>query len=240
LSAKRFNVKKLIKNNFSESTKKYVEFEDKHAFFRSLARELIKFGDVKNGLYIDIGCGTGIIKDVAPELDVVGVDVSPDMVRVAREKIEVVLAGDAENLPFKDDIFDGAMFNASLFLIPNAEKAVEEAMRVVKSKGLVLASYLIGFFDGEEKVVEKYGLKHREVFPSEKIDVFADKFDGELLNVYYKVSGEFMKDFYLVPAMANALFPKIPYEERVKKIEETLKPLPAQVEFRCRILKIPV
>ncbi len=237
---KKLNVKKLIKNNFSESTKKYVEFENKHAFFRSLAKELVKFGNIGNGLYVDIGCGTGIVKDVVPQLDVVGVDVSLDMVKVAKEKIEVVLAGDAENLPFKDDVFDGAMFNASLFLIPNAKRAVEEAMRVVKGGGVVLASYLVGFFDGEEKVVEKYGLKHREVYPSEKLDTFVDEFGGELLNVYYKVSGEFMKDFYLVPAMANALFPKIPYEERAKKIEEVLNPLPAQVEFRCKILKIPV
>ncbi|RLI84421.1 hypothetical protein DRP07_01205 [Archaeoglobales archaeon] len=234
------NIKKLIKNNFSESIAKYEEFEDKHAFFRALTRELVKFGGIGNGFYIDIGCGTGIVKDVVPDLNVVGVDVSPEMVRVAREKIEVVLAADAENLPFRDNVFDGAMFNASLFLIPNAEKAVEEAIRVVKNDGLVLASYLVGFYDGEEKVVEKYGLRHREVYPSEKLDAFADKFDGELLNVYYKVSGEFMKDFYLVPAMANALFPRIPYEERAKKIMETFTELPEQVEFRCRILKIRV
>ena len=132
------------------------------------------------------------------------------------------------------------MFNASLFLIPNAERAVEEAMRVVKEGGVVLASYLLGFYDGEQKVVERYGLRHREVFPTQKLDAFAEKYNGELLNVYYDVTGEFMKDFYLVPAMANALFPRIPYEKRLKKVEETLNPLPDRVEFRCRILKIRV
>ncbi|MBO8181910.1 MAG: class I SAM-dependent methyltransferase [Archaeoglobus sp.] len=237
----KINVKKLIKNNFGESTGRYTEFEDKHAFFRSLARELLKFGEISNeGFYIDIGCGTGIIKDVAPQLKVIAVDVSPEMVRIAKQKIPDVMVADAENLPFKDKVFDAALFNASLFLIPNAEKAVEEAIRVVKEKGVVLASYLLGFYDGEEKVVERYGLRHREVFPSEKLDAFAEKFDGELLSVYYNVTGEFMKDFYLVPAMANALFPRIPYEERLRKVEETLNPLPEKVEFRCRILKIKV
>jgi ubiquinone/menaquinone biosynthesis C-methylase UbiE len=237
----KVNVKKLIKDNFGESTGKYVEFEDKHAFFRSLARDLLKFGGIRNdGFYLDIGCGTGIIRDVAPQLNVVGIDVSPEMVRVASQKIPTIMVADAENLPFRSRIFDAALFNASLFLIPNAERAVEEAMRVVKEGGVVLASYLLGFYDGEEKVVERYGLKHREVFPVEKLDTLAEKFDGELLNVSYNVSGEFMRDFYLVPAMANALFPRIPYEERVKKIEEKLNPLPERVEFRCRILKLGV
>jgi SAM-dependent methyltransferase len=232
------NLKKLIKKNFRESIAKYEEFEEKHGFFKSLAKKLIEFGEISGkGLYLDIGCGTGIIREIAPWLNVLGLDVSPEMARVARRRMQSIVA-DAENLPFKSKSFDAAFFNASLFLIPNAEKALEEALRVVRDGGVVLASYLLGFYEGDEKVVERYGLRHREVFPSEKIDLMAEKFDGELLDVTFDVTGEFMMDFYLVPAMANAIFPKIPYEERAKKIGETFKQLPKNLEFRCRIMKV--
>jgi ubiquinone/menaquinone biosynthesis C-methylase UbiE len=231
-------IKKLIMDNFSESIAKYEEFEEKHGFFKSLARKLLEFGEISSkGLYLDIGCGTGIIGEIAPQLKVLGLDVSPEMARVSKKRMQSIVA-DAESLPFRNESFDAAFFNASLFLIPNAKRALEEALRVVRDGGVVLASYLLGFYEGDEKVVERYGLRHREVFPSEKIDLMAEKFDGELLDVTFNVTGEFMKDFYLVPAMANAIFPRIPYEERVKRIEETFNPLPKSLELRCRIMKV--
>jgi ubiquinone/menaquinone biosynthesis C-methylase UbiE len=234
------NVKKIIMRNFSQSTGRYEEFEEKYGFFKSLAREMMNFGGVESGVFLDAGCGTGIMKDVAPNLELVGMDVSPEMVRIAIRKIEKALVGDAENLPFRDKVFDGVLFNASIFLIPDAKKAVRESIRVSKDGGVILGSYLVGFYEGEEKIVERYGLRHREVYPSEKIDRFVDEFGAEVLSVHYQVNGEFMKDFYFVPAMSNALFPKMAYEERVKKINEIFSDLPEKIEFRCRIFKITV
>jgi SAM-dependent methyltransferase len=232
------NVKKIIMRNFSLSTQKYDNFEEKYSFFKSLAQEMLKFGDVRDGKYLDAGCGTGILKEVSPRLNIVGLDVSDEMCRVAKKRIDEVFVGDAENLPFKEGVFDGVIFNASIFLIPNAKKAVEEALRVIKKGGVVLGSYIVGFFDDGGRILDRYGLVHREVYPAEKIDRFESEFNAEIMSVDYQANGEFMLDFYLIPAMSNALFPKIPYEERVKRIKSILVNLPEKLEFKCKIFKI--
>jgi len=64
----------------------------------------------KSGRLLDVGCGTGAHWSAFGELgwEIVGVDISADMLRLARERGEVVQA-DAAQLPFADQSFDAAV-----------------------------------------------------------------------------------------------------------------------------------
>ena len=91
---------------------------------------------------LDVGTGTGFLALLLAELghEVVGVDLSKGMLEVARKKannagIEVEFKlGDAENLPFGDDSFDGVVCRHLLWTLPNPQKAVNEWARVAKHK----------------------------------------------------------------------------------------------------------
>lgn len=93
--------------------------------------------NLKVSSVLEIGCGTGVWgefwKDYLKARFVAGLDISYDMLRLARAKGfgELVL-GSAESMPFKEKSFDLVAFVTSLEFIENREKAVWEALRVTK------------------------------------------------------------------------------------------------------------
>lgn len=96
---------------------------------------------------LEVGVGTGLaLPHYRPDLDVVGIDLSREMLlkaqeRVAAERITAchgLLEMDAENTAFADDSFDiaVAMFTASV--VPDARKLYAEMSRVVRPGGHLL------------------------------------------------------------------------------------------------------
>jgi len=85
---------------------------------------------------LDLGCGEG---RVGAELErcghvVVGVDSSPAMVEMARERHEAVV-GDAGDLPFEDGSFDLVVAYMSVMNLDDPEGGVREAARVLSRGG---------------------------------------------------------------------------------------------------------
>ena len=236
--SKAVKVKGVIKKNFDVSATTYTMFEEKYGFFTSLARDMVEFAGFSKGFCLDVGCGTGILRDVLPDSKIVGLDISTGMLKEARGRLDHVLAGDAEHLPFRDNSFDAVLFNATIFLIPHAELALKEALRVVRDDGVVAGSYLVGFFHNGRNALEMLGLKHREVFPSKKLDELIHAMGGEIEEFSYSGQKEVALDFYSVPAMSNALFPGLSYEERLKLAREKLSELPDKIEFVWKLFRI--
>lgn len=236
--SKAVKVKGVIKKNFDVSATTYTMFEERHAFFTSLARDMVEFANFSKGFCLDVGCGTGILRDVLPDSEIVGLDISTGMLKEARGRLDHVLAGDAEHLPFRDNSFDAVLFNATIFLIPHAELALEEALRVVRDGGVVAGSYLIGFYHNGRNALEMLGLKHREVFPSKKLDELVEELGGKIEEFSYSGQKEVALDFYSVPAMSNALFPGLSYEKRLELVIEKLSELPDKIEFVWKMFRI--
>jgi len=91
---------------------------------------------------LDVACGTGIVARVARErlgaTRVVGVDVSPDMLAVARAATPDVdwREGDAAVLPLGDgEAFDVVVCQQGLQFFPDKPKAVSEMRRAMASGG---------------------------------------------------------------------------------------------------------
>jgi ubiquinone/menaquinone biosynthesis C-methylase UbiE len=99
--------------------------------------ENIKFANV-----LDLGCGTGTllqdIKELYPDIELNGVDISENMVKIANEKLgegDICKVGDVENLNFMDNTFDLVTCSYSFHHYPNPEAVVKEIYRVIKPGG---------------------------------------------------------------------------------------------------------
>ena len=103
-----------------------------------------------HGKVLDIGCGPGHIAlqlvTQKPELEVVGVDLSENMLKIAEEHRAVCSQGervsfrmaDAKGLDFPDDSFDTVCSNTILHHIPDPVPFLAEAWRVLKPGGVLL------------------------------------------------------------------------------------------------------
>ncbi|AIY89823.1 methyltransferase [Geoglobus acetivorans] len=232
-------VKKIVMGNFDLSGETYHIFEEKHEFFTRLASDLVEFSGGTFESCLDVGCGTGVLARILDDCEVVGLDISRKMLEKAREFMIHLVQGDGANLPFRDGSFDAVLFNASIFLIPDAGKALREALRVVRTGGTVAGSLFSGIYRSGDNALAELGLMHREVYPSDRIVSMIRELGGEIDVVDYRAGRHLIIDFYSVPAMSNALFPGIEYVERVKLVKERLKNLPHDLEFRWTFFRIP-
>lgn len=92
-----------------------------------------------------VGIGTGEDLRFIPEgISVTGVDITNEMLDIARKKARElglkeakIINMDGQNLDFEEDTFDYVVLNLILSVIPNANKALKEAYRVLKPGGKV-------------------------------------------------------------------------------------------------------
>jgi arsenite methyltransferase len=96
---------------------------------------------------VDIGCGAGIdsliaAKMVGPDGQVIGVDMTPAMLEMARKSVSLAGAGNvefreglAESLPVPDSWADVVISNGVLNLLPDKLAALQEMARVLKPTG---------------------------------------------------------------------------------------------------------
>lgn len=97
--------------------------------------------------WLDVGCGTGslsagVLAHCAP-LRVIGIDPSEGFVAHAKQLVQDGRAsfqvGDAQALPFENDLFDVAASSLVLNFVPRPQLAVDEMCRVVRPQGTVAA-----------------------------------------------------------------------------------------------------
>lgn len=87
-----------------------------------------------SGRLLDVGCGTGRFASVMARQGwvVTGVDISEDMLRLARERELDVVRADAARLPFDDDAFDAVISMWTHTDIDDFGASVREVRRVLK------------------------------------------------------------------------------------------------------------
>jgi SAM-dependent methyltransferase len=98
------------------------------------------------GRYLDLGCSAGLYtRGLAARLgskgEVVGIDISPSMLKEAARRSKgsgaSLVRADAENLPFADASFAGAVCGGSLNEFGDPSRALRETRRVLESGGRV-------------------------------------------------------------------------------------------------------
>ena len=96
---------------------------------------------VKEKNALDIGAGDGLI---ANQLGIIGIDNEPEAIRVAKERGQEIILGDAYKLPFENEKFDVALMADILEHLEFPEKALQEAKRILKNY-LYVASPVVNF-----------------------------------------------------------------------------------------------
>lgn len=118
---------------------------------------------------LDVGCGTGVVSRHAATKagksgKVVGLDISTDMLEVARS-VPMPPGGviewheaDAVSIPFDDASFDVVLCQFSLMFMPDKISALEEMRRVLSPNGqLAVSVWVSGIYDQIlEEALTKY------------------------------------------------------------------------------------
>jgi ubiquinone/menaquinone biosynthesis C-methylase UbiE len=135
------------------------EKEDLKDFIKKLELQALETAEERIPLYLevglkdanlilDVGCGSGVVtRDIAhlTKGKIIAIDGSKDMIKVAKQVLKdyknvELRAGQAEKLPFDDNMFDIVTCNLLLMWADKPQNVVNEMARVVKPGGIVLAS----------------------------------------------------------------------------------------------------
>lgn len=122
---------------------------------------------------LEIGVGTGLsLGYYHRETEIVGIDVSPEMLERARQRVRQkefshvrdLLEMDAENLEFSDNSFDGAVAMYVASVVPNPEAMMREMFRVCRPGSTVV-------------VLNHFASNHRSL---QKMERYFSKFSKRL------------------------------------------------------------
>lgn len=185
---------------------------------------------------LDVACGTGVVARavrplVGPSSSVCGIDLSPDMLDVARktasrEGIPIEWKqGRAEELPFESETFDLALCQFALMFFADSQTSLTEMRRVLASSGRIALSVfqsieLHPFYQAlDEAIARRLGTSGvRDIFSlgdtdllmsmmveAEYVDVTIDSQSQTAVfrNPEGFLAGEIDVDTAAIPAMGN-------------------------------------
>ena len=145
--------------NYTDISKTYDNYR---SYPESLIKKVIALGRISTGKKVlDLGCGTG---NVASQLrntinaDVIGVDASFPMLKVARDKSLEVICADIDNrqLPFHDGSFDTIIGAYVIHQIKNLTLMLSECYRVLRDGVLVLLTSSHKQIENQHPIIKNF------------------------------------------------------------------------------------
>jgi ubiquinone/menaquinone biosynthesis C-methylase UbiE len=110
---------------------------------RRRAMEVVGLRAGESVCFVGVGTGTDLLS-LPPGVYAAGVDLSHAMLDRAERKLPIagckvdLRYGDAQALPIADGIFDAAVLNLILSVVPDPARCLSEALRVVRPGGRVV------------------------------------------------------------------------------------------------------
>jgi ubiquinone/menaquinone biosynthesis C-methylase UbiE len=118
-------------------------YDNYRSYSDAFIKRVIELGRIGPGKKaLDLGCGTGNVSyQIRGNInaDLIGIDVSPDMLRIARNKSLEVVCSNIDNryLPFREGCFDTVVGAYVIHQIKNLNLLLSECYRVIR-KGILL------------------------------------------------------------------------------------------------------
>ena len=197
----------------------------------------------KNSSYLDVGCGTGnyTIAFAAKGYSMYGAEPSEVMLEEAKRKSSCVewVQAPAENLPFENEFFGGALATLTIHHWKSLEKGFAEIYRVLKKK----SSFVI--FTSFPEQMEGYWLNHyfpnmlkdsMQVMPArEKVEAALDSAGFTVtVSERYFVQPD-LKDLFLYSGKDR---PSIYFDEQVRKGISSFSALSNKEEVQSGLQKL--
>ena len=172
----KLNYKNTVVNQiFSSVSKKYDLMNDlmSFGFHTSWKNKVAEILDVdKKKIILDLASGSGDITYILKEnynCKCISYDSNLDMLKIAKKKLKsfkpILINGQAESLPFKNQFFDGVVVSFGLRNFDNISASLKECKRVLKKKGKFIClefsevnnPTLRKFINIYYKIIPKYG-----------------------------------------------------------------------------------
>ena len=117
--------------------------EDHYWWFvsrRRMAKALMRKYAPRAHSVLDLGCGTGaFLGELPQDVNPVGLDFSQHAVTFCRQRgLESVVQGDAQKIPFLNDVFDAVVSLDTLEHVPDDVLATKELARTLKPGGVLV------------------------------------------------------------------------------------------------------
>lgn len=184
---------KFVSQIFSNVADNYDFMNDVMSFglHRSWKRKMISLMKINpSSVVLDLASGSGDLASLVKKksnCNCIIYDANTDMLKKAKKKIEdgIFIAGKAENLPFKNNIFDYVIVAFGLRNFSDMNKALVEIRRVLKKGGVLLS---LEFSDINSNILKKLFYFYGKFIP---------KYAGLLLNkkLAYEYLIESIKQF---------------------------------------------
>jgi ubiquinone/menaquinone biosynthesis C-methylase UbiE len=143
----------LGRTDLREKKSKIRELNDEHAmvydvitifpFYRNHLKQIITgLEPARDKLYLDLGCGTGNLLEIAQDTEVlfIGVDFSSEMLKRAKKKGKNLVMADLHYLPFRNSCIDGITNVNVFYQLDHPEIFLKEVYRVLKPGGKIIIS----------------------------------------------------------------------------------------------------
>ena len=154
------DAKQLDETSIRKAYRRWAPFYDNTfgRFTTEGRRHAVEIINKRQGKVLEVGVGTGLsLAYYAPHMEIVGIDLSPEMLDKARQKVadEALdnVTGlhemDAGDLKFQDASFDTVVAMYTLTVVPDPVKVMRELQRVCKVGGQVV---LVNHFSQDDGV----------------------------------------------------------------------------------------
>lgn len=111
----------------------------------TLRTQIVKWVGPQKGLFLDAGCGSARFYDLLQVDQYVGVDGSEEMLKLARQKSNIVVVkANLESLPFGDRSFNGILCAQVFRHMADYKPALKELCRVAAEKLFITDMFCFG------------------------------------------------------------------------------------------------
>ncbi len=96
---------------------------------------------------LDVCCGSGVVGNSfrGKVKEIIGLDLTPEMIAISKTRLDDVIYGTVYDLPFDDGSFDAVCTREVLHLLPNPGKPVSEIFRVLRPGGQFIVGQILPF-----------------------------------------------------------------------------------------------
>jgi 2-polyprenyl-3-methyl-5-hydroxy-6-metoxy-1,4-benzoquinol methylase len=152
-----------VKNHFDAIAKKYDSYKDKNWYYYECLKSLFKSLVPEHSRVLEIGCGTGNLISCLNTKSGTGIDISDEMIAIARNKYPAIRFETAAIEEFhSDQKYDYVILVDVIEHLQDVPGAVKSIGKLCHQDTTVIASYANPFWEPVLLLLEKFSMKMPE------------------------------------------------------------------------------